>query len=142
MNTMETLVEQVKAFEMELQAQYGPSVQLMLISYDTALSMDVVVSLVAQATGISPDDIRNKKRGDRETVDAKMIAVFFIFHYITKNRSKIARTFNMKHPSILYYLKTIRKRIETQDAHTYPLIEKLEKRISELSKDHHHETSI
>jgi chromosomal replication initiator protein len=90
---------------------------------------DNIISAVCWHTGVYLDKIKDKERRTDEITLARHIAYHFLFNFTTLNKSEIGRKLNRDHTTIIYALRTIKNRIDTDD-NVRELVEKIKNHIT------------
>lgn len=111
----------VQSFEQELKKRYSPFITIS-ITGENGLTIDFITRLVEQESGIPITELRNIRRGNQKTCDARQVAMYCSFKYAQKTYAQIGRFFYKDHSTVIHGVRTIKNRINTSDQAVMPLL--------------------
>ena len=95
------------------------------ILFDDLFTLDYILSVVSEVTGISEKNIKSKKR-DRDFVFARHIYLYIAERHTTSTHAKIANLVNLIHSSVHTTLLKIEGFLEIEDPQTTSIINEIE----------------
>jgi chromosomal replication initiation ATPase DnaA len=120
----------VDAFEKELKIKFHDKLKIVLVEYNSILTIPLITTIVAEHSGVPLDKLLSPKREKREISDARMIAMFFINKNINPRLSEIGKYFGGRHhTTVINAVRTIRHRIATKDYLTADILQKVQNHI-------------
>lgn len=84
------------------------------MKYSRMITTDDIVEMVATHYGLSSDDIRGKKR-DRQTAEARGVAMYLIRKRMKITYPKIGEYFSRDHSFVIYYSQKVEQRIRSDN---------------------------
>ncbi|HMR84959.1 MAG TPA: helix-turn-helix domain-containing protein [Niabella sp.] len=117
------VTELLSAFKWALQGHFKEKIDLVIIPVEAELSEELITQVVSDATGISVEQMIDRRRGKIDVSEARMLAMYFCYEFLPNaGYSSIGRHFGGRdHSTVSSNVQAIKDRLLFNDRRTVRL---------------------